>query len=281
MADVAARIHTSGRVGTPPRLGARGRLLFKQAAAVGVLFGAWELMTGGFGGLIQPAINPALVPPPSAAVADLVVYARSGLLATDLATTLGAALIGLLLGMLGGLLVGLLLGSWRAGAEIVTPIFVGLNSLPRVALAPLFIVWFGLGMTSKIVLSLLVVFFVVFFNTYVGMRSIDPELTRAVRVMGATRMHTLRIVVVPAVLQWVFAALRTCVSFALTGAVVGEFVGSTGGLGYRMAVASGVLNSPRLFGILLLLGLIGTLLVEMSKRLEQHLLRWQPAAPVN
>ena len=130
MADVAARIHAPGRVAAPARLSARGRLLLKQAAAVGVLFGAWELLTGGFGGLVQPAINPALVPPPSSAVADLVVYGRSGLLATDLATTLGAALIGLLLGMLGGLLVGLLLGSWRAGAEIVTPIFVGLNSLP-------------------------------------------------------------------------------------------------------------------------------------------------------
>ena len=88
------------RVVASARLSARGRLLLKQAAAVGVLFGAWELLAGGFGGLVQPAINPALVPPPSAALADLVVYGRSGLLATDLATTLGAALIGLLLGML-------------------------------------------------------------------------------------------------------------------------------------------------------------------------------------
>jgi NitT/TauT family transport system permease protein len=97
-----------------------------------------------------------------------------------------------------------------------------------------------------------------------------------VRVMGATRGQTTRLVVVPAVLQWVFAALRTSVSFGLTGVVVGEFVGATGGLGYRMSIASGVLNTPRVFAILFVLALIGTLVVEGAKLVEQRLLRWQP-----
>ena len=204
MANTAARLpRSAGRV-----------------AVLGALFGAWELFTGGFGGALRPAVNQALLPPPSAALSDLVVYAQSGLLATDLAATLGAAGAGLVLGMCGGVVLGLILGWWRSVADLV----------------------------------------------------------KAVRVMGATRLDIVRIVVVPAVLQWVFAALRTSVSFALTGAVVAEFVGSTAGLGYRMAIASGLLNSPRLFAILLILALVGTVLVELAKRIEQSLLRWRPAA---
>ena len=254
----------------------RPSLVLKRALAVGLILGAWELLTGGFGGLLQPAVNPALLPPLSTALVELQVYALSGLLLSDLAMTLGAALVGLLLGMLGGCAAGMLLGFWRAAGEVLEPVVVGLNSLPRVALAPVLVIWFGLGLTSKIVVGLLAVFFIVFFNTYMGVRSVDRQLVDAVRVMGATRIQTIRIVIFPAVLQWVFAALRTSVSFGLTAVVVGEFVGATGGLGYRMALASGVLNTARVFAILLLLALVGTLVVEGAKHIEQRLLRWQP-----
>jgi NitT/TauT family transport system permease protein len=253
----------------------RARLLVARTLTFVVLFAAWELLAGGFG-VFEPAVNPALLPPPSAALADIVVYAKSGLLAGDLVATLGSAATGLLAGLIGGFLMGMLLGGWRTVADVVEPLFVGLNSLPRVALAPLLVLWFGLGSTSKIVVALFAVFFIVFFNTYSGARSIDRELINTVRVMGASRVQVLRIVVVPAVLQWVFAALRTSVSFALTAVVVGEFVGATAGLGYRMAIASGVLNTPRVFSILLLLGLVGATLVEIAKRVEQRLLRWRP-----
>jgi NitT/TauT family transport system permease protein len=242
------------------------------------LFSVWELLMGGFGGVMRPVVNPVLLPPPSAAIAELVTYASSGLLLTDLLMTLGAAFSGLLLGLVGGVALGLLLGYWRPVADVVEPILIGLNSLPRVALAPVLLIWFGLGITSKIFLSLFTVFFVVFFNTYLGVRSVDPDLVKAVRVMGATSGQIARIVVLPSVFQWVFAALRTSVSFALTGAVVGEFVGSTSGLGYRMAIASGLLNTPRVFGILLLLAVVGVVLVEVAKRLELRLLRWRPTA---
>jgi NitT/TauT family transport system permease protein len=256
--------------------GLRAALLLKRALAVALLLGGWELLTGGFGGLLRPAVNPALLPPPSAALAELRVYAASGLLASDLATTLGAAAVGLVLGMLGGFAAGMLLGSWRSAGDVFEPILVALNSLPRVALAPVLVIWFGLGITSKIIVGLLAVFFIVFFNTYMGVRSIDRQLVDAVQVMGATRIQTARMVVVPAVLQWVFAALRTSVSFGLTAVVVGEFVGATGGLGYRLSIASGVLNTPRVFAILMLLALVGTLVVEGAKYVEQRLLRWRP-----
>jgi NitT/TauT family transport system permease protein len=240
--------------------------------AVALVFGGWEVLAGG--------ANRALLAPPTALLADLVQYAGSGLLAIDLAATLGAAAIGLLLGMLGGFVVGVVLGAWRSAADVLEPIIVALNSMPRVALAPLLVIWFGLGLTSKIVVGLLAVFFLVFFNTLMGVRSIDRELISAVQVMGATRLQTMQIVVVPAVMQWVFAALRTSVSFGLTAVVVGEFVGSTAGLGYRLALASGVLNTPRVFSILLILALVGTLLVELAKLAENYLLRWRSATDV-
>ena len=274
MADAAARLsHPTRRLtrGVAPRI----PLAVKRMVVVALVIGAWEFVAS------ARLVNSALLPPPSAALAELLVYARSGLLTTDLTATLVAALSGLVLGMLGGFAAGLVLGLWRSAADVVEPIFIALNSLPRVALAPVLIIWFGLGLASKIVVSLLSVFFVVFFNTYLGVRSIDADLVKAVRVMGATRIQVARLVVAPAVVQWVFAALRTSVSFALTGAVVGEFVGSTAGLGYRMSIASGVLNTPRVFAILILLAVVGTLLVEAAKHVERRLLRWRPSTDIH
>jgi NitT/TauT family transport system permease protein len=127
------------------------------------------------------------------------------------------------------------------------------------------------------VLSLFTVFFVIFFNTFLGVRNVDPDLVRVVRVMGGGPRQVARMVVIPSVCSWIFAALRTSVSFALTGAVVGEFVGSTSGLGYRMLLAAGLLHTERVFAIMLLLMVVGVSLVELSRRAEQYLLRWRPS----
>ena len=121
-------------------------------------------------------------------------------------------------------------------------------------------------------------FFVVFFNTYLGIRSVDPELVKAVQVMGGSRVHLARFVVLPSVFSWIFAALRTSVSFALTGAVVGEFVGASAGLGYRLNIAAGLLDTKRVYLILLILMVFAVTLVEIAKRVEGRLLRWRPSA---
>src|SRR5207253_1152291 len=139
--------------------------------------------------------------------------------------------------------LGLGLAYARGLSETVEPVLVSLNSLPRIAIAPILLPLFGLGIASKIALSFVTVFFVVFFNTYLGIRSVDPELVKAVQVMGGTREHLARFVVLPSVFSWIFAALRTSVSFALTGAVVGEFVGASSGLGYRLSIAAGLLDT--------------------------------------
>ena len=216
-------------------------LALRRAALIVAIFALWELVTGGFGlGLVLT--SPAILARPSSALAELGPYAASGLLWRDLSTTLIEAMVGLVLGIIGGAALGLALGYWRRASELIEPVLVSLNSLPRIAVAPILLPWLGLGIASKIALSFFTVFFVVFFNTYLGVRSVEPELVKAVQVMGGDRMHLARFVVLPSVFTWIFAALRTSVSFALTGAVVGEFVGASSGLGYRLNIAAGLLR---------------------------------------
>jgi sulfonate transport system permease protein len=254
----------------------RLRVTLQRLAFVGALLLLWEAATGGFG--LPPVLEPIIVARPSSAFAEIGAYAATGLLVKDLAATLQAASIGLALGIVGGVSCGLLLGYARPIAETVEPVLIAFNSLPRIALAPLLIIAFGLDIRSKIFLAFITVFFVIFFNTYLGLRSVDPELVKAVRVMGGTRRDLARFVILPSVFSWIFAALRTSVSFALSGAVVGEFVGSTAGLGYRMVISAGLLDTNRTYAILLLLMAIAVTLVEIAKRLEDRLLRWRPTA---
>ncbi len=269
--------------GTPVAPGTRRtlqrgtRVILLRVALLVALLLAWEAMTGGLG-LGWKIFETSIIARPSAIARDFGDYARSGLLVRDMRATLSEAFLGLFLGAGGGIAVGILFGYWAMVADVFEPIMVALNSLPRITVAPMLILWFGLGMTSKVVLSLFTVFFVIFFNTFLGVRNVDPELVKAVRAMGGGPRDVVRMVVVPSVASWIFAALRTSVSFALSGAVVGEFVGSTSGLGYRMLLAAGLLRTERVFAIMLLLMVVGVSLVDISRRVERHLLRWRPAS---
>lgn len=258
-----------------PAMSTGARVLLGRIALIAGLLLAWEAGTGGLG-LGWKVFETAIVARPSLIAQDIFVYADSGLLMRDLQATLSAAFLGLFFGVAGGIAVGLLFGYLTTVAAIFEPIMVALNSLPRITVAPMLILWFGLGMTSKVALSLFTVFFVIFFNTFLGVRNVDPELVKAVRVMGGGPRQVARMVVIPSVASWIFAALRTSVSFALTGAVVGEFVGSTRGLGYRMLLAAGTLHTERVFAIMLILMVVGVSLVEISRRVERYLLRWRP-----
>jgi NitT/TauT family transport system permease protein len=253
------------------------KVIVLRVAIMVVLVVLWEATTGGFG-LGWKVFETSILARPSAIAVDFGAYARSGLLVRDLRTTLSEAFLGLFFGAAGGIVVGILFGYWTMVADVFEPIMIALNSLPRITVAPIVILWFGLGTTSKVVLSLFTVFFVIFFNTFLGVRNVDPELVRTVRAMGGGARDVARMVVVPSVASWIFAALRTSVSFALSGAVVGEFVGSTNGLGYRMLLAAGLLRTERLFAIILLLMVVGVFLVEISRRVERYLLRWRPAS---
>jgi NitT/TauT family transport system permease protein len=250
-------------------------VLAGRVAVIGLSLLVWEGLAGGLGSGLR-VIDPVLFSRPSLVARDLYVGFARGEFQGDLIFTVEAALAGLALGMTTGIMVGLLFAYSKWLSRLLDPLMVAFNSLPRPALGPVLVLVFGLGITSKIVLSWSIVFFVVFYNTYIGVLSVDPDLIKVTRVMGGSKTHIFRHVIVPSVFSWVFAALRVSVAFALVGAVVGEFVGSTKGLGYEMEAARGVLNSDRVYAVLFILMMVGVVLTEASKLVETRLLRWRP-----
>lgn len=203
-------------------------------------------------------------------------YNNAALLLSDTAITVTEALAGFVLGVISGVAVAIIFARFETVDRVMEPIFQALNSIPRPALAPLLVIWFGLGVTSKVTVAWSVVFFIVFYNVYAGVKAIDPDYVKSIRLLGATPRQIVRIVIAPAIVSWVFAALRVCVSYALLGAVVGEFAGATGGLGYRLIVAEGLLQTDLLYAIIFILMVIGYMAAMVTKNIERWFLRWRP-----
>jgi NitT/TauT family transport system permease protein len=183
---------------------------------------------------------------------------------------------GFLAGSALGASFGLLLGRSWVLTRIFEPFLVALNSLPRIAMVPLIILIFGLGDISKIITSLLVVFFVVFFNTFEGARSVDRDQINAARLLGATRWQITRTVIVPSTMSWFFAALTPALSFSLIGVIVGEFIGAEHGLGRVIVEAEGRGDSTDMMLAMLVLMVVGIVLAALVRRVQAYLLRWQP-----
>jgi NitT/TauT family transport system permease protein len=185
-------------------------------------------------------------------------------------------IIGFLLGTVLGITVGFLFARWEKLALIFDPLMVALNAMPRVVLAPLFILWFGLGLTSKVVMVISLVFFVVFFSTYTGIREVDRDLVSNARILGATPGHMIRHVLLPSALTWIFSSLRTSVGFALIGAVVGEYLGSHEGMGYVISYAEAMFNATGVLAGLLVL-MLAVIAIDLGlKRLDRRFSYWKP-----
>jgi NitT/TauT family transport system permease protein len=175
-----------------------------------------------------------------------------------------------------GVICGLVLGRSDYLSKIFEPFIVAMNSIPRIALVPLIILMFGLGDMSKIVTAGIVVFFVVFFNTFEGTRSVDRDQIAAARLLGASETTVLRTVVVPSALAWVFASLTPAVSFALIGVIVGEFIGAERGLGKLIIEAEARANAAEMMVSIFVMMIVGILLAWIVRRFQAYLLRWQP-----
>lgn len=159
--------------------------------------------------------------------------------------------------------------------RVLQPFLDVLNAMPRVVLSPLFILWFGLGITSKAVLAASLVLFIVFMATLTGLKEVEENLIHRLRLMGADRWALLRHALLPAGLTWVFSSLRASVGFALAGAVVGEYVGSSRGLGYRIALSEGNLDATGIFAGLLILSALVLVMNGLLGRLERRLTPWR------
>jgi NitT/TauT family transport system permease protein len=189
--------------------------------------------------------------------------------------TAAETLAGFLAGAGTGIVVGLVLGRNEWLAKLLDPILIAINSLPKVALAPLFIMWFGIGMGMKIILTATIVFFLVFINTYNGVRNVDPQLVEILRLMGARERHLIVKVIVPSALQWVFAGLQLSIPYALIGAVVGEIMAANRGLGYLLQDAAGQLDTGGVFAALIAIIALALLLQVAVRIVERRLTPWK------
>ncbi len=206
-------------------------------------------------------------------------WVRSGFIVRHLWVTMQETIIGFVLGTLLGVAVGFVFAHWEKLAYIFDPFMVALNAMPRVVLAPLFILWFGLGLLSKVVMVISLVFFVVFFSTYTGIREVDRELVNNARILGASQRHLMRHVLLPSALTWIFSSLRTSVGFALIGAVVGEYLGSHEGMGYIISYAESMFNATGvLAGLIVLMAAVITIDFGL-KKLDVRFSYWKPVRP--
>jgi NitT/TauT family transport system permease protein len=212
---------------------------------------------------------------PSDIVQRVGIWVANGSLWRHLATTLQESLLGLLIGSALGIVLGFALGRSPILARIFDPYIKGLNAVPRVVLAPLFLLWFGLGIWSKVALAVTLVFFVMFFNTYQGVRDADRVLVDNVRMLGASERQLVRHVLVPSALTWIFSSLQTSLGFAMVGAVVGEYLGATRGLGYVIAQAEGTFDTTGVFAGMTVLAIVVVVVSAGVTRLEKWLLRWK------
>lgn len=246
-------------------------LRIKQVLMFGSLIALWE------GVVAAGLIDPFWVSQPTRVAGYLWELVSSGDIVRHLFATLQATFLGFGIGLITGVLAGALLGYFRTLSEIFDPLVMALYSLPRVALAPLFIIYFGIGVASKVALAVTLVFFLVLLNTRAGVRSVDDDLINAVRTMGAGRTFILRRVVVPATVPWIIAGARSGIVFSLMAVVVGEMLVSRAGLGRLVTLASDSFNTTGVFGILVIMASVAIALNWLLVIVERYTERYTTA----
>jgi NitT/TauT family transport system permease protein len=244
-------------------------MVSRIALALAVLL-IWELASNRW-------ISDFWISSPTQIAAAFMKMWTSGGLMRHLYSTVAEALTGFAIGAALGMFVGVILGANRVIAKIFDPYLVGFYSLPRVALIPLFILWFGIGFQTKVIYTSILVFFPVFLNTLSGIRDVNQDLIDVIRVMGASRMDAIRKILVPSALAWLFAGLRISAPYALVGAIVAEMFTSNVGLGYLISFFANQLDTAGLFATLAITTVLGLLLNGMVGKIEKRLLRWRPA----
>lgn len=193
--------------------------------------------------------------------------------------TLHEALLGWVIGVIGGVVLGIALGRIRFLADVLGPYIKVLNALPRIVLAPIFLIWFGLGPASKVASAVVLVFFPVFFNAFQGAREVDRNLVANSRILGASNHQVTLHVVIPSATSWIFTSLHVSFGFALIGAIVGEYIGATKGLGLLVSASQGTFNAAGVYAAMVILAVVALLAEGLLAFLERRLFRWKPADP--
>lgn len=260
-----------------------GNLRLWQLGILAALFGFWHVMT-------TPGLVPTFMFDNDRQAAfffgePLKIFARIwAWFVTDadiyvhLWVTLAETVMAFGIGAVAGLGGGLWLALSPMASAILEPYIKALNSMPRIILAPIFAVWFGLGMASKVALGVTLVFFIVFFNVYQGVKEVSPVVLANARMLGANQKQLLRHVYLPSATSWVFSSLHTSVGLAFVGAVVGEYLGSAQGVGYLILQAEGQFDINTVMAGILVLTTFALVLDAAVGRIEKRLMKWQPKA---
>lgn len=241
-----------------------------QIGLVGLFLAIWEVAAR------AKAIDPFYVSSPARIAKHVAVWINEGILFKHLWVTLSEAAAGLVVGMLLGLVFGFLFAANRRIDAVLQPFIGVLNALPRIAFAPLIILWFGLGFLSKVVIVVSLVFFVVFFNTYQGFKEVKPVLLKNARVLGASRSQIIRHIYLPATMTWIFASLRLSVGYAVIAAIVGEYIGASAGIGFLIDNAQSMFDSTGVMAGLAVLTLTVAVIDLAVRRIERHFAKWKP-----
>ena len=194
-------------------------------------------------------------------------------------TTLQEALAGFALGAVTGVIFGVVLGQSRYLSDVLGPYIKMVNAIPRIVLGSIFIVAFGIGVLPKILLAAVLVFFIVFFNAFQGVREVDPNILANTKVLGASQMQITRHVIVPSALTWIIASLHSAFGFAIVGALVGEVLGAQSGLGLVIKTAQNNFDPNGVFATMLVISVIVLGAEWLIGKLEHRLLSWRPPAP--
>lgn len=193
--------------------------------------------------------------------------------------TLYEALLGWGIGVVAGVVLGIAFGRIAFLADVLGPYIKVLNALPRIVLAPIFLIWFGLGPASKVASAVVLVFFPVFFNAFQGAREVDRNLVANSRILGASNRQVTLQVVIPSATSWIFTSLHVSFGFALIGAIVGEYIGATKGLGLLVSSSQGTFNAAGVYAAMVILAVVALLAEGLLTFLEKRLFRWKPAQP--
>jgi NitT/TauT family transport system permease protein len=230
----------------------------------------WQFISGRW-------VNQFFISSPTAIWDALVNLEQHGNLWGNMGVTMRETAWGFLVGSTIGALMGLCLGRLERTGKVLDPFVVGSFAMPRLAMAPLFILWFGVGEEMKDVLSAFTVYFPVYIATYSGAKAVEPEFIDIARVLGASKLAVFGKVVLQSAMVWLFAGLKQAVTFALLGAVVGELIASSAGLGWMLNQQSGQFNTAAVMALLLVMAVLGYVLYEIFRIAETKVLRWRVA----
>ena len=245
-----------------------------RVALVLLWLGTWELTASLW-------IDPFFYSKPSLIWGRLVEWftqgTQFGSIWLQIYTTVQEAVIGFVIGTVAGVVLGVLLGRSRYWSEVLAPFIKALNAVPRIVLASLFIIWFGLGLSSKVATVVVLVFFAVFFNAFTGAREVDGNVINNARILGASRARILTSIVLPSATSWILSSLHTAFGFALIGAVVGEYAGASKGLGLMISNAQGTFDAAGIYAGMIIITVIALVAEWAIGAAEARLLKWRPS----